>query len=97
MDPKEKGTRCQEDCKNCSEQEKCIPFFDHQNTMMHYNWVNRRSMIQLIAVCIMAIIMTFIFTTNQTKREQMWQETIKSIVNQTTAAEVEDGQQNADP
>ena len=20
--------------------EKCIPFYDHQNTMMHYNWVD---------------------------------------------------------
>ena len=89
--------KCQENCRNCSEQERCIPFFDHQNTMMHYNWVNRRSMIQLIAVCIMAIVLVFIFTTNQTKREQMWQETIKRVVQQTTAAEVEDGQQDADP
>lgn len=84
-------------CANCNEQERCIPFFDHQDTMMHYNWVNRRSMIQLIAVCVMAIIIVFIFTTNQTRREQMWQETIKSIVRQTTGAEVENGQQNADP
>ena len=86
-----------ENCANCSGQDKCIPFFDHQNTMMHYNWVNRRSMIQLIAVCIMAIVLVFIFTTNQTKREKMWQETIKRIVSQTTGAEVEDGQQDADP
>ena len=85
----------QEMCSNqCSE--KCIPFYDHQNTMMHYNWVNRRSMISLIAVCVTMIIVVFIFATNQTRREQMWQETIKSIVNQTTAAEVEDGQQNED-
>jgi len=89
--------KCNENCSNCSEQEKCIPFFDHQNTMMHYNWVNRRSMIQLIAVCVMAIIIVFIFTTNQTRREQMWQETIKSIVAQTTTAEVDNGQQNTDP
>ena len=54
-------------------------------------------MIQLIAVCIMAIIMTLIFTTNQTQREQMWQETIKEVVSQTTTAEVDNGQQNADP
>jgi hypothetical protein len=89
--------KCQGSCTNCSEQELCIPFFDHQNTMMHYNWVNRRSMIQLIAVCIMAIVIVFIFTTNQTKREQMWQDTIKQIMNQTTAAEVEDGQQDKNP
>ena len=89
--------KCPSGCGNCSEQERCVPFFDHQNTMMHYNWVNRRSMIQLIAVCILAIVMTMIFTTNQTKREQMWQDTIKSIVSQTTEAEVDNGQQNTDP
>jgi len=83
-------------CGNCSEQEKCIPFFDHQNTMMHYNWVNRRSMISLIAVCVTMIIVVFIFATNQTKREEMWQETIKEIYRSSTA-EVADGQQNADP
>ena len=88
--------KCQE-CANCSEQERCIPFYDHQNTMMHYNWVNRRSMIQLIAVCIMAVVMVFIFATNQTQREEMWQETIKKVVSQITGAEVSDGQQNADP
>ena len=85
------GDKCGNQCE-----EKCIPFYDHQNTMMHYNWVNRRSMISLIAVCVTMVIVVFIFATNQTKREQMWQETIKKIVTQTTAAEVEDGQQNAD-
>ena len=89
--------RCGNNCAECSEQEKYIPFFDHQNTMMHYNWVNRRSMIQLIAVCIMAVVMVLIFATNQTQREQMWQDTIKSIVAQTTDAEVEDGQQDKNP
>ena len=69
-------------------------------------------MIQLIAVCVMAIIMVFIFTTNQTQREQMWQEamvtmqekhermwkeTINSIYGNTaTGAEVDHGQQDAD-
>lgn len=88
---------CGNNCQECSEQEKCIPFFDHQDTMMHYNWVNRRSMISLIAVCVTMIIVVFIFATNQTKREQMWQDTIKQIMNQTTAAEVEDGQQDKNP
>ena len=84
-------------CANCNEQEKCIPFFDHQNTMMHYNWVNRRSMISLIAVCVTMIIVVFIFATNQTKREQMWQETIKEMYRSDVTAEVTDGQQIADP
>lgn len=83
----------EEKCQNCTEQEKCIPFFDHQNTMMHYNWVNRRSMISLIAVCITMIVVVAIFVINQTRREQMWQETIKSMYH----VQVTDGQQNADP
>ena len=85
------GNRCQAETD-----ERCIPFFDHQDTMMHYNWVNRRSMIQLIAVCVTMIIVVFIFATNQTKREQMWQETIKEIC-KSTVAEVDNGQQEPHP
>lgn len=88
---------CGNNCAECCEQEKYIPFYDHQDTMMHYNWVNRRSMIQLIAVCLTMIIVVFIFATNQTKREQMWQDTIKQIVNQITMPEVDDGQQDKNP
>ena len=84
-------------CGNCSncQQEKCIPFFDHQDTMMHYNWVNRRSMISLICVCLTMIIVVFILATNQTRREQMWQETIKEMY-RSTVTEAADGQQDAD-
>ena len=74
-------------------EEKCIPFYDHQHTMMHYNWVNRRSMISLIAVCVTMIIVVFIFASNQTQREKMWQETIKELYSSTVAAEVQDGTQ----
>ena len=90
---------CGNDCK-----EKCIPFYDHQHTMMHYNWVNRRSMICLIAVCITMIIVVFIFASNQTQREKMWQEnqtqrdlmwqeTIKNLYSSMVPAEVQDGTQ----
>ena len=82
-----------EKCKDCGNgnADRCVPFFDVQNTMMHYNWANRRMLIALISICITMIAVVIIFATNQTKREQMWQETIKSIV-----AEVQDGQQDAD-
>ena len=79
-------------CKNSCE-EKCIPFYDHQHTMMHYNWVNRRSMISLIAVCVTMIIVVFIFASNQTQREKMWQETIKEMYSSTVQAEEQDGTQ----
>ena len=35
---------CQGNCGNAG-QERCVPFFDVQNTMMHYNWANRRMLI----------------------------------------------------
>ena len=89
------GKICQGACGN-SNGEKCVPFFDVQNTMMHYNWANRRMLIAMVCVCVTMIAVVIVFATNQTKREQMWQETIKSIVNQTTAAEVDNGQQDAD-
>ena len=76
--------------------DKCVPFFDVQNTMMHYNWANRRMLIALVCVCVTMIAIVVVFATNQTKREQMWQETIKSMYS-TTVAEVDNGQQNADP
>ena len=29
-----------------------IPFFAHENTMMHYNHANKRMLIALLAVCV---------------------------------------------
>ena len=85
---------CQGKCGN-EHGEKCVPFFDVQNTMMHYNWANRRMLIALVCVCVTMIAVVVVFATNQTKREQMWQETIKSMYS-ATMAEVENGQQDAD-
>lgn len=76
--------------------DKCVPFFDVQNTMMHYNWANRRMLIALISVLLTTAIIVIVFTSNQTRREQMWQETIKSMYS-ATVAEVDNGKQNADP
>lgn len=89
----ENEMKCGASCKNNSD--RCVPFFDVQNTMMHYNWANRRMLIALIAICITMICVVIVFATNQTKREQMWQETIKSMYS-TAVTEVENGQQNAD-
>lgn len=88
------GKNCSGNCKN-EHAERCVPFFDVQNTMMHYNWANRRMLIALICVCVTMIAVVIVFATNQTKREQMWQETIKSMYS-TTMAEVDHGQQDAD-
>ncbi len=87
-----------EKCRNCTDNqgERCVPFFDVQNTMMHYNWANRRMLIALVCICITMICVVIVFATNQTKREQMWQETIKSMYS-STVAEAGNGQQDKDP
>lgn len=74
------------------ENKDVVSKMEHQTALMHYNWVNRRSMVSLITVCITMIIVVFIFASNQTKREQMWQETIKELYN-SKIAEVQDGTQ----
>jgi hypothetical protein len=90
---KNQGNQCSNNCGNNAD--RCVPFFDVQNTMMHYNWANRRMLIALVCVCLSMIIVVVVFATNQTKREQMWQETIKSMYD-TAITEVEHGQQDAD-
>ena len=89
----EREKTCSHNCGN--DGDKCVPFFDVQNTMMHYNWANRRMLIALVCVCVSMIVVVIVFATNQTKREQMWQETIKSMY-ETTVTGAEHGEQDAD-
>ena len=72
-----------------------MPVYQAEKVIMHQNFANRRMLIALICICVTMICVVIVFATNQTKREQMWQETIKSMYS-TTVSEVENGQQNAD-
>ena len=71
------------------ENNKSIPYFDHQNTMMHYNWANRRMLIALITVCITFIITIVVFVSGYTQREKNWLDTLSNM----NRIEVSDGQQ----
>ena len=87
----------QEKAKNCSNNcaDRCTPFYDHENTMMHYNWANRRMLIALVCVCVTFVLTILVFVFGYTIREKNWLNTLKEM--QTPAAtEVSDGQQNAD-
>jgi len=82
-------------CKNCEEKQACIPFFAHENTMMHYNNANRRMLIALVTVCLTFVLTIVIFVFGYTIREKNWLNTLKEI---TPAAEVQNGiQQQPDP
>ena len=64
-------------CRNCEEKQACIPFFAHENTMMHYNHANKRMLIALICVCVTFIMTIIVFVTGYTAREKNWLDTLQ--------------------
>ena len=57
-------------CKNCENGHACVPFFLHENAMMHYNRANKRMLIALISVLVFVAIMIGIFVNGNTVREK---------------------------
>lgn len=66
-------------CKNCDDRQACIPFFAHENTMMHYNAANKRMLIALVTVCLTFIVTIVVFVTGYTQREKNWLETLQRV------------------
>lgn len=56
-----------------------VPFFAHENAMMHYNHANRRMLIALITVCVTFILTIVIFVVGYTVREQNWLNTLTRL------------------
>ena len=59
--------------------EDYITRFQHENALMHYGRVNKRSLIALICVCLTFIIITTIFVIAYTVREKNWLDTLARI------------------
>ena len=74
---------------NKREEKACIPFFAHENVLMHYNLANRRMLIALVTVCLTFVLTIIIFTTGYTAREKNWLDTIDRL----NRPEVTDGVQ----
>ena len=72
---------------NQTEQQAHIPFFAHENALMHYNHANRRMLIALITVCVTFILTIIIFVCGYTVREKNWLDTL-SRIQQTPITEV---------
>ena len=66
-----------EHCKNCEEKQACVPFFAHENVLMHYNRANRRMLVALICVCVTFIVTIIIFVNGYTQREKNWLDTLQ--------------------
>ena len=82
-----------EKCKGCEEKQACVPFFVHEDALMHYNRVNRRILITVSALfLLMCLTVSFIIgvlVSNNTIRERQ----IIEMMNQ-RITEVEDGERN---
>ena len=59
--------------------ERTISQFEHENSLMHYGMVNKRSMIMLISVCVTFVLITLIFVIGYTVREKNWLNTLTRI------------------
>lgn len=74
------------DCANCKDKQACVPFFIHENAMMHKDWDNERMERivkgQRIANAIQSIVIlliVFIFVWFYTSRAQIWSNTISEM------------------
>ena len=81
----------EENCKNCEAKEQaCVPFFLHENAMMHYNRANHRMLMALIislsVIMIIVISLGYMFLTSYNEREKGWQEIVHQRI-----TEVENG------
>ena len=82
------------DCKNCEGKEQaCVPFFLHENAMMHYNRANKRMLIALIVICATLSLVIGIFVYGNTVREKQ----LIDMVNQRVTEGADGVHKHADP
>ena len=79
-----------EDCNNCQEKDQaCVPFFLHENAMMHKDKDNKRMMIIGLSLCVTLIVVVVTLVSYYTSRTAMWNDTITKLTS--TLAEVTNG------
>jgi hypothetical protein len=63
-----------EKCKNCDDRQACVPFFAHEESLMHYNRVNRRILITVstlfLLMCLTVSFIIGVLVSNNTIREK---------------------------
>lgn len=86
----------EEKCKNCESGAACVPFFLHENAMMHYNRANHRMLIALIVSISIVMIgmfsLGYMFVTSYNEREKGWQEITQRLI-----TEVENAKETTPP
>ena len=63
-----------EKCKNCEDRQACVPFFVHEESVMHYNRVNKRILITVstlfLLMCLTVSFIIGVLVSNNTIREK---------------------------
>ena len=63
-----------EKCKNCGDRQACVPFFVHEESLMHYNRVNKRILITVstlfLLMCLTVSFIIGVLVSNNTIREK---------------------------
>jgi len=64
----------EEKCRNCEEKQACVPFFVHEEALMHYNRVNKRILITVstlfLLMCLTVSFVIGVLVSNNTIREK---------------------------
>ena len=85
-----------EKCNNCNHNHACVPFYLHENAMMHYNRANKRMLIALIVSLTLLVIgnitLGWMFLSSYNSREQGWQDIVQQRI-----TEVQDVEEASPP
>lgn len=76
-------------CKGCDGSQACVPFFLHENAMMHKDRDNKRMLIISLTLCVILAVVIVTLVSYYTSRTQMWNDTITKLT--ATLAEVTNG------
>lgn len=68
-----------EKCKNCESSSACVPFFLHENAMIHKDRDNKRMFHIVIALCVVVVVVVTTLVAYYTSRTQMWNDTISKL------------------
>lgn len=91
-----------ENCSNCTEKTACVPFFIHENAMMHKDADNERMakiikgqrIVNIIQSAVILLIV-FVFVWFYTSRAQIWSNTITEMKD--AIVEVTNAKNNGSP
>ena len=83
-----------EKCKNCEDRQACVPFFVHEESLMHYNRVNKRILITVstlfLLMCLTVSFVIGVRVSNNTIREKQIIEMMNQRITEVTNGEYQE-------